>query len=426
MTASGSATISIGLTSAATSLAAGAYSNTVVISNTTSGGTASLQFSLTIAKASPALSWAAPAGIIYGTALSSAQLDAAANVPGAFVYNPASSSVLTVGTKTLSVIFNPSNSTDYNGASTNVNLTVSTTPLTVTASNASRPYGTANPSFTGTISGVVNGDNITATFSCSAASNSPVGNYTITSTLNDPNDRQTNYAVTLNNGALTIVVATPVVTWPAPAPILYGAALGPSQLNASANAAGNFAYTPPPGTVLNNIGTYPLDVVFTPADTTDYKSAEGSVNLTVSPAPLTVTASNASQSYGQPPPVFGGTIVGVTNGDNITAAYSAASDSPPGAYSIVPSLVDPNDRQTNYAVTLNNGTLTVNLVPIALNIQPVNNMVVLTWYDPDSIFALQTAPSLTGVYSNIPGALSPYTNAATNCQQFFQLSAPSP
>ena len=227
-------------------------------------------------------------------------------MPGAFVYNPASSSVLTVGTKTLSVIFNPSNSTDYNGASTNVNLTVSPTPLTVTASNASRPYGTANPSFTGTISGVVNGDNITATFSCSAASNSPVGNYTITSTLNDPNDRQTNYAVTLNNGALTIVVATPVVTWPAPAPILYGAALGPSQLNASANAAGNFAYTPPPGTVLNNIGTYPLDVVFTPADTTDYKSAEGSVNLTVSPAPLTVTASNASQSTASRRPCLAG------------------------------------------------------------------------------------------------------------------------
>jgi len=51
----------------------------------------------------------------------------------------------------------------------------------------------------------------------------------------------------------------------------------------------------------------------------------------------------------------------LTNGDNITATNncSATSSSPAGTYSIVPSLVDPNDRQTNYNVTLINGTLTV-------------------------------------------------------------------
>ena len=308
----------------------------------------------------PVLSWAAPAAITYGAALGPAQLDATANVAGAFVYSPASGSVLTAGTQTLSVTFNPSNTTTYRSVGTNISLTVLPAPLSVSANNASRPYDTANPTFTGTISGVVNGDNITAAFSCNAVTNSPVGHYTITSTLVDPGDRQTNYTVTLTNGALTVALATPVVTWPAPAAIPYGAALGPSQLNASANAAGSFAYTPPAGTVLN-VGAYPLNVAFTPADTTDYTNAAASNSLTVNPAPLTVTASNASQSYGQPLPVLGGTIIGVTNGDNITATYSttATTNSPPGAYSIVPALVDPNNRRTNYTVTLNDGTLTI-------------------------------------------------------------------
>ncbi len=199
----------------------------------------------------PVLSWAAPAAITYGAALGPAQLDATANVAGAFVYSPASGSVLTAGTQTLSVTFNPSNTTTYRSVGTNISLTVLPAPLSVSANNASRPYDTANPTFTGTISGVVNGDNITAAFSCNAVTNSPVGHYTITSTLVDPGDRQTNYTVTLTNGALTVALATPVVTWPAPAAIPYGAALGPSQLNASANAAGSFAYTPPAGTVLN-------------------------------------------------------------------------------------------------------------------------------------------------------------------------------
>ena len=59
--------------------------------------------------------------------------------------------------------------------------------------------------------------------------------------------------------------------------------------------------------------------------------------------------------------MFTGTIIGVVNGDQITAAYTttARTNSPPGTYPIVPRLVDSNDRQTNYTVTLVDGTLTV-------------------------------------------------------------------
>jgi hypothetical protein len=47
--------------------------------------------------------------------------------------------------------------------------------LTVTAANASRVYGDPNPTFTGTITGIKNGDNITAVYATTATPASPVG-----------------------------------------------------------------------------------------------------------------------------------------------------------------------------------------------------------------------------------------------------------
>ena len=79
---------------------------------------------LTITQATPAISWAAPAAIAYGTALSATQLDASSTVSGTFAYSPASGAVLTPGAHTLSVTLTPADSADYTGASTSVTLEV--------------------------------------------------------------------------------------------------------------------------------------------------------------------------------------------------------------------------------------------------------------------------------------------------------------
>jgi sugar lactone lactonase YvrE len=55
----------------------------------------------------PVITWATPSSIIYGTALSAAQLNATAIVTGTFVYNPAAGTVLNAGAQTLSVAFTP-------------------------------------------------------------------------------------------------------------------------------------------------------------------------------------------------------------------------------------------------------------------------------------------------------------------------------
>ena len=55
--------------------------------------------------------------IVYGTALSGAQLNAIASVPGTFLYTPAAGFVPAIGTQTIQVAFTPTDSTDYTTAS---------------------------------------------------------------------------------------------------------------------------------------------------------------------------------------------------------------------------------------------------------------------------------------------------------------------
>jgi hypothetical protein len=54
-----------------------------------------------------------------------------------------------------------------------------------------------------------------------------------------------------------------------------------------------------------------------------------------------------------------------------------------------------------------------------LRISRIQNKAVLTW--TNAAFNLQVAPNVTGTYTNIPGATSPYTNALSGSRQFFRL-----
>jgi hypothetical protein len=72
----------------------------------------------------------------------------------------------------------------------------------------------------------------------------------------------------------------PLITWPAPSVITYGAALGATQLNATASIPGTFVYTPSAGIVLAP-GRYTLTALFTPTDTEKYATAQAAVVLEV-------------------------------------------------------------------------------------------------------------------------------------------------
>ncbi|MGA2120135.1 MAG: VCBS repeat-containing protein [Bryobacteraceae bacterium] len=86
---------------------------------------------LTVAiKVVPAVNWSNPAAIVYGTALSTAQLNATASAQGTFVYNPPAGTVLSPGSsQTLSVAFTPTAILGYTTASATVYINVVFTGL---------------------------------------------------------------------------------------------------------------------------------------------------------------------------------------------------------------------------------------------------------------------------------------------------------
>ena len=236
-------------------------------------------------------------------------------------------------------------------------------------------------------------------------------------------------AVTSSVAMLTVLPATPSVTWTNPAPITYGTALTTNQLNASAGVPGTFAYTPTNGSLLYT-GTNALSVIFTPTSTADYSTVTDAVSLLVLPAPLTITASNATRLYGQTNPVFAGTITGLQNGDQISATFgcSAIPTSPPGVYPIMPALVSPGDLQTNYQVTLVDGTLTVLAVlsgPSVSITQPANGAsflagatltLVASASDPQGTVTkvefFQGGTNLLGIATNAPYSVA-WSNVAS-------------
>jgi trimeric autotransporter adhesin len=172
----------------------------------TAGGNYSLTLeteTFEIVKATPVITWENPADIVYGTALSGTELNATADVDGTFVYTPVLGTVLNAGDEQeLSVTFTPDDADNYSVVEQTVVINVTPAPLTVTADDKSKDYGTSDPALTYTHSELVNGDT-DAIFSGSLTRDSgeDVGEYDINQgTLS----AGSNYEITYNAGTLTI------------------------------------------------------------------------------------------------------------------------------------------------------------------------------------------------------------------------------
>ena len=239
--------------------------------------------------------------------------------------------------------------------------------LTVTAGNASRAYGAANPTFTVNYSGFVNGDTrnnlITRpTASTTATSASPAGIYAIT----PGGGVSPNYTFNYVAGTLTVGQATLTITANNQTKV-YGFAMPPLTVSFSGFVNGdtqNSLTTQPTigttATATSAAGNYPITA--SGAVDPNYLITYGPGTLSVTPATLTITANNLSKTYGavNPPLTFG--YSGFVNGDTpaslsspVTASTTATTNSPAGVYLITPSGgVDPN-----YNFVYNTGNLTV-------------------------------------------------------------------
>ena len=183
-----------------------------------------------------------------------------------------------------------------------------------------------------------------------------------------------NYNSGSAGATIAVSKADPVLTWNNPAAIVYGTALSGTQLNASANVPGSFAYSPAAGAILG-AGTHSLGATFTPGDTANYNAGTASVSLNVTPKALSIQTDTATKVYGQALPAFSVSGTGFVNGDGVgslsgTATFStlATATSAPGNYSVTPGGLS----SPNYTITFVAGTLAITnaATSVALSTSP--------------------------------------------------------
>jgi hypothetical protein len=326
---------------------------------------------LTVTAANASMLFGDPVPTLTGTVTGIKNAD---NITG--VYTTTATSTSPVGTYPITAAASDNGTgklTNYTVSFANATLTINPAPLTVTAANASMVFGDPVPALTGTITGIKNGNNITATYSTTASSTSNVGSYAITPTLSDNGTGAlANYTVNPVNGTLTISPAPLTVTaanasmvFGDPVPALSGTIAGIKNGN---NITATYSTT---ATSTSPVGTYPIVPALSDNGTgalANYTVNPVNGTLTISPAPLTVTAANATRVYGDPNPVFTGTVTGIKNGDNITATFASSTDptTTVGSYAIVGTASDNGTGAlANYTIIPVNGTLTITTAPLS-------------------------------------------------------------
>jgi len=212
-----------------------------------------------------------------------------------------------------------------------------------------------------------------------------------------------NYATATASVVLEVVRATPVLSWNTPAPIVYGAALGAAQLNATANVGGTWSYSPAAGTVPNAGAAQTLTATFTPADPSKYEGGSVSTTIDVAKATPTVTVSSAAYTYDGAAHPASATVTGINGAElgPVSFTYNDSPDAPvnAGSYAVVATFAG----DTNYNAA--SATCTVTIGKAAPS---------LTWNQPQSIvYGTALSPSALAAASSVPGTFNYTPDAGT-------------
>jgi MBG domain (YGX type) len=244
--------------------------------------------------------------------------------------------------------------------------TIARATLKLAANDATKVYGAANPSFSGSIQGVVSPDAVTLTLDSPATVTSNVGTYPIVPHATGAADVLANYDVQATRGTLTITTkaitvaaddktkvygdADPALTVSVPDGAL---AQGDSLSGSLERESGN------------NVGSYAI--------TRGSLTAGGNYDLTVTPGTFTITtkaatltADDKSKVYGSADPALTTTESGFLADDlgagkiTFSASRAAGESVAGGPYAITPLGSDgATSLLGNYDVTYKTGQLTI-------------------------------------------------------------------
>ena len=241
--------------------------------------------------------------------------------------------------------------------------TVQQAILLVTAGDASKVYGDANPVFTVNYDGFVLGQDASELggvlgFDTPATDASHVGMYTISLSGLTSSD----YAITYVDGSLSVTQASLTITADNQTKV-YGAAMPAFTVSynglVNGDSAASLATQPTLSTTAtdaSHVGSYAITV--SGAVDADYAITYADGSLSITQASLTITADNQTKVYGAALPAFTVSYSGLVNGDTVaslTTSTTATAASHVGSYPITATgAVD-----ADYAIAYVNGSLSV-------------------------------------------------------------------
>lgn len=275
--------------------------------------------------------------------------------------------------------------TNYTYSATTTDLSAITVKtLTYTADPANRTYGAANPAFSGTVGGFVPGETQagattgTLVFATPATVASPIGAYAINgSGLTASSGNYVFVQAPPNATAFTITAAVapsahlPLTITADNKAKVYGAALPAFTasyagfVNGDTSASVTGLQFTTSATLGSNVGTYTITPFGAVAPST-YVLGYVAGTLTISRAPLTITANSLSRLFGETTPPFTASVTGLVNGDAASVVtglgFSTTPAGNPATFTIIPLAA----AAANYSLQFVNGTLRIVMPTMAV------------------------------------------------------------
>ena len=383
--------------------AAQTLSTTFTPTDTVHYNTVTATATINVAKATPVITWANPADIVYGTALSGTQLNATAtgisgSLAGTFVYAPAAGTMLNAGTaQTLNVTFTPTDTANYNGTTAAAAINVGAKPITVTPNaGQTKVYGAPDPTFTYTNTALVGGDAFSGALGRASGAN--VGSYAYAlNTLSAGG----NYILGLGGANTFAITAKPVTVTANAQTKVYGATDPTLTYTVSPALVSGDSFT---GSLTRaageNVGTFAI-AQGTLALNSNYTLSYTGDNLTITALAVTVTANAQTKVYGATEPTLTYTFTpALVSGDSFTGALSRGVGANVGTYAIAQGSLA---LSANYTLSFTGANLTVTAKPITVTVVSGQSKVA---GGSDPVFTYTSSDgtaSFTGTLSRVSG-----------------------
>jgi hypothetical protein len=277
------------------------------------------------------------------------------------------------------------------------NLTITQRPITVTAADQTKVFGSTDPPLTYSVTtgSLVGSDSLSGALS--RATGEDVGTYAI----NQGTLANSNYDISFVGGSLSVSRAVQNALTVTTSQVTYGTSVVLGSTGGSGTGDVSYAVTSS-GTAGCSISSDTLTatgdvgstctVTATKAQSTNYSAASSvAKTITVIDRAITVTATAVSKTYGDTDPAFAYTITSGTlvSGDTLSGALGRTSGENVGTYAINQGTL----ANANYAITFVGSNLTVSERPITLT--AANRTKVFGDTDPSLAYSI-TSGSLVG------------------------------